>query len=117
MTGPLYRQPKARKAIERKQKDAEDLSKIKTTAATLKYDENDEKEATTTRKLKLKQIVTNMTNTFNTQVESGERPKEGGIDLVRLLIDPHDPVQTIENVFDFSFLIKEKEVLMTSQDG
>jgi hypothetical protein len=28
------------------------------------------------------------------------------VDLLKVLVDPEDPVQTVENFFDFAFLIK-----------
>lgn len=31
-------------------------------------------------------------------------------DLLQTLVDPQDPVQTVENLFDFAFMIKEKQV-------
>ena len=37
--------------------------------------------------------------------------QEKGDDLLQLLINPKDNVQTIENFFDFSFLIKDKRVM------
>jgi hypothetical protein len=38
--------------------------------------------------------------------------KDALVNLVDILVDPSDPVQTIENFFDFGFLIKEKKVVM-----
>lgn len=32
-------------------------------------------------------------------------------DLLKILVDHNDPVQTVENFFDYSFLVKEKRVL------
>jgi hypothetical protein len=33
-----------------------------------------------------------------------------GVDVMKFLIDPEDPVQTIENFFDFSFFVRDKKV-------
>jgi hypothetical protein len=33
-------------------------------------------------------------------------------DLLDMLVDPVDPVQTVENFFDFSFLVRTKNAIM-----
>lgn len=42
--------------------------------------------------------------------ELTKKSKNEEFDLLRLLVDPSDPVQTIENFFDYSFLLKQKKV-------
>ena len=34
------------------------------------------------------------------------------VDLLKVLVDPEDPVQTVENFFDFAFLIKVRRSIM-----
>lgn len=43
--------------------------------------------------------------------------KEARVDLMSLLLDPVDAVQTVENFFDFGFLVKTKRVAMESVGG
>ena len=48
-----------------------------------------------------------------------EEEEESGVpqcDLLQLLVNPKDNIQTVENFFDFSFLIKDKRVV-ESMDG
>lgn len=46
-----------------------------------------------------------------------QRSQESRVDLLGLLIDSEDPVQTVENFFDFGFLVKTKRVAMQMVDG
>ena len=37
--------------------------------------------------------------------------------LIQTLVDPFDPVQTIENFFDFAFLVKDCRIVQRQRDG
>lgn len=89
MNGSLDKKIKERKKAERKKADtvaveasAEDVEQT---------EESGENEATTTRIANLKRVLS---------------LAEGPVHLLQLLADPDDAVQTIENFFDLSFLVK-----------
>lgn len=57
--------------------------------------ENEDVEATNKRQENMKSKFKQLTEENNPE-----------IDIIQLLVDPLDPVQTVENFFDFSFLLK-----------
>lgn len=67
-------------------------------------------------------IVEDLSNEIRlsqTQLSQDEPPaaEESFVDLLQLLVDPSDDIQTVENFFDFSFLIKEKKVTVVIDDA
>lgn len=76
-------------------------------------DASGENEATTTRIENLKKVLRVSEGSLQ-EAAAGAEP----IRLLQLLADPDDPVQTIENFFDLSFLVKEKNVtIVQDRDG
>jgi len=79
-------------------------------AVELKNEEDDDDEATNERLQKLFNVMSDLSQ----QIESGlsqqsqEQPQQQdcAIDFLRVLVDLTDDVQTVENLFDFAFLIK-----------
>ena len=82
----------------------EDIRNVTTTKCEVLDNQNDETdivtEATVKRQRILKEIVA--------EVSENKRP----FNILELLVDPEDDVQTVENLFDFSFLLKEKRVVI-----
>lgn len=98
MVGPLSKEIKVRRVGERKMRE-------KITGAAEKpvdVEQEEEDEATNERLLHLQGLLVEKTKTA-----SGEY-----FDLLNTLVDPNDRVQTIENFFDFCFVIKEKQVVV-----
>jgi len=82
-------------------------------AVELKNEEDDDDEATNERLQKLFNVMSDLSQ----QIESGlsqqsqqsqeqEQQQDCAIDFLRVLVDLTDDVQTVENLFDFAFLIK-----------
>ena len=63
-------------------------------------DQSGENEATTTRIANLKKVLKQAHESGDQQGRAKDVP------LLELLADPDDPVQTVENFFDLSFLVK-----------
>ena len=112
--GTLDKEVKERKKSERTKKTKENL-----VVETLEEIENkknaqgnnedeDEAEATNGRSLKLQRTLEKTCIADGSKKET-RKPTS----MLDLLIDIEDPVQTIENFFDFSFLVKNKKVAIS----
>jgi hypothetical protein len=131
MVGPFQREEKQRKIGQKKkisqnEDDSKQFLPEKPQEIIQNGEENDDKnEATNQRVKRLLSCVRDFTDdVYNkkdgkirrktSQDEEGHKDfdvmtaneNEVGFDLLKLLVDPTDDVQTIENFFDFSFLIK-----------
>jgi hypothetical protein len=108
--GPLSQEIKARKQVERKSaKDNEPIVRPDQVANTTKDDDGDDgedgaAESTNKRVQHLRKLLESKPVT--TEVAGEEHVTQ--TDLLTLLVDPKDPIQTVENFFDFAFLIKDK---------
>jgi hypothetical protein len=112
MTGPFQKEEKTRKPITRRKATNEDEKNapVEKPKEIIQTGDEDKNEATNERVKKLISVVRNLTDESN-EHKSSSSPSAGGggeigFDLLSLLVDPVDDVQTIENFFDFSFLIK-----------
>lgn len=112
LLGPLERQEKIRAARNAGPKKSEErLIEVRADEVTQggkDNNNNDVDEATNARFAALARYA---------EVKSAPGP-DGNIRTFNIesLVDPIDPVQTVENLFDFSFLIKEKKVLVSVND-
>jgi hypothetical protein len=90
MLGPIAKEMKARKATQRRaQKETGPAEKP------IEIDQDEEDESTNERLNRLREAISDSVKNGHPQ-----------IDLLNLLIDKEDVVQTIENFFDFSFVVK-----------
>lgn len=98
MLGPLHKEIKVRQVRQRQKGEAAltELEKENMKAKMVYQDDDDEKEqeATNERVQKLIQVVKDLSK------------ENASFDVLQTLIDPMDPIQSIENMFDFSFLVK-----------
>lgn len=99
MLGPMKKEIKVRKVAVRKERERN--TALNERPEEVEQDANESNEETNSR---LKSLHKMIMQEENDQVEP--------FDLLKLLIDPEDNVQTIENFFDFSFLVK---VMLQSQ--
>jgi len=103
--GSLSKESKKRKPIQRKEKVVEEENEENAPVAPSEVkqgqngDEKDDNIAIQRSSHQQKKLE-----------ELTKRSKDKPVDLLQLLIDPRDPVQTIENFFDYSFLLKQKKV-------
>lgn len=95
MVGPLSKEEKVRKVAVRKPREAPETGAIQKPQE-MTEENADKDEATNGRVLKL----------HDEAITLNEQADGQGFDLLKLLIDPVDPVQSVENLFDFSFLMK-----------
>jgi hypothetical protein len=100
--GPLKREVKAKKA--RALKVKENLIHVKPDEQFQEEDDDEDNEASNER-LKYQLEVAG-------KLSLNDKGDKKSFELLKLLVDPHDAVQTVENFFDFSFMVKEKRVLM-----
>lgn len=129
MLGPIFKEAKVRKAMGRRTAVKEAPAE-QTKATEMKHEDDDDDEATNERLQNLynvlidltKQIETNNMSQFQSQsqtqgapaqAQAPEEPPECGIKFLNVLVDLEDNVQTVENLFDFSFLIKDKKLMLT----
>ena len=110
LLGPLKRQEKVRAKNTMAKKKEEKLVAVRADEVTQggKGNNDDVDEATNARFIALARYA---------EAKSAPGP-DGNIKTFNIesLIDPVDPVQTVENLFDFSFLVKEKKVLVSVND-
>lgn len=105
--GPIVRNPRAERAVESKPEEQEEDGEIA--------------EATNTRILTLWEFLQGEHGRLSQlslsqsqeQGLSAQDIKPSTINILTALVDPNDNVQTIENFFDYSFLIKDKRVVET----
>lgn len=92
MVGPIHKEERQRKMAVRRQRD--DLSAVKvTTAEEVQNDADDgNDEATNARVTRMYELLDSF----------GGKP----FDLLKILVDPVNPVQSVENFFDFAYLHK-----------
>lgn len=100
MVGPLNKQEQVRKTSVRRRLENEDVTTTKAKEVAANDDEDD--EATNERQKQLKKVVIDLTQ------QGGEEVTP--FNLLNLMVYPLDPVQTIENFFDLSFMIKERAI-------
>lgn len=94
MHGPVKKQEKerTRKVTEKQSKEVDAKPAEKAENIEQEKEDADNDEATNRRVVRL--------------LDHLEERTDKSVDLLRLLVDPRDPVQTVENFFDFSFLVK-----------
>lgn len=112
MLGRLDIEIKHRKKSEstRKSKEilvAENLEEIENKKTKSGDGESDDAEATNGRAAKLMQTLSMKCSTSSSSSNSTS--------MLDLLVDDEDPVQTIENLFDFSFMVKNKQVIVSDE--
>lgn len=108
--GPIIRQETVRKE-KAQRKTSERLVEVK--PENVIQDEDDICEATNERLIKLITLTKDKSyksSNSDTSGSSSSGNKEK-FNLFELLVDPDDMVQTVENFFDFSYLVKEKRIL------
>lgn len=93
MLGPMKKEIKPRKVAVRRERERNVAENEK--PEEVEQDASESNEETNSRLKSLHKVIM---QEENDQVEP--------FDLLKLLIDPEDNVQTIENFFDFSFLVK-----------
>ena len=103
MLGPMKKEMKVRKVAERKNKER-NLA-INEKPEDVEQDAEEENEETNSRLKCLHKVI---------MQEDKEQVEP--FDLLKLLIDPEDNVQTIENFFDYSFLVKVSFFSVVSSD-
>ena len=113
MLGPLGKPPKVRVVKERQAPARKDNSKVITAEEVVQdSDDDEEEEIGEDGKPKEKKEFNEATFArINNQVEVLSDLKKTGrshLQLVPFLVDTDDQVQTVENFFDYAFLIKEK---------
>ena len=111
MMGTLDVEIKQKKKGERTKKSKEDLVAENLEEIENKKNnsaENDEEEATNGRSAKL---VRTIEKKCSSSSSSSSVPTN--TPMLDLLVDIDDPVQTVENFFDFSFLVKNKQVIVS----
>ena len=91
MVGPIHKQEKFRKVSVRRQRDNSNITAV-TGQIIENHEEDENDEATNARVKKL--------------MDHLESFEGGQYDLLRTLIDPSNPVQSVENFFDYSYLHK-----------
>lgn len=97
MLGSIDKEPKSRKqTIKKAKQNSEHLAT--TVPSEIIQSQND-------NKIEMNEATNERIHHLYTSIH------EKGDDLLQLLINPQDNVQTIENFFDFSFLIKDKRVM------
>lgn len=94
MLGPLSKEEKIRKAPVRKAK--EQLDSVIQKPQEISVEGADKDDDTNERVTKLMDVTNQLHETSHGK----------GFDLLKLLVDPEDNVQSVENFFDFSFLVK-----------
>ena len=100
--GPLLREEKVRKESQRTKKREDDVIELR--PEELIHDEEDDINEATNERFKilegiLKKNLNSFTETNDVEINN----------LIKILVDPTSSVQTIENFFDFSFMIKNKK--------
>lgn len=103
MLGPLAKEVKVRKATVRTAHKAENEEAINADAAKpteFKYDDIDQDDAVAMQRssIQLEHLAR--------QQQQRQNQRDAGTNLVDFLVDPDDLVQTVENFFDYSFLLK-----------
>lgn len=102
LLGALEQQVKVRKTIVRRKRGGE-VEAEEVRPDSLGAQDNDLDEATNERVATLLRV----TDSLSKGEEGGET---GCFDVLKLLVDPSSPLQSVENLFDFAFLLKEKRV-------
>ncbi len=101
--GPMARPEKVRNAGQRGPRERDEVVKIVEVAELKQTDEEGEEgelnEASFKRIEKLDDVIKKRTN-----------KKKDSFPVMDILVDPTDQVQTVENFFDFAFLIKDGQV-------
>ena len=109
MLGPISKQKKMRNAPVRKVK--QDYVDIVPDAIINRNEDGDCDEATNERYKKLLDV----SETMSSSGGKGE-DVDRTYNLLSVLVNRDDNVQTVENLFDFAFAIKDKRVMMSYQD-
>lgn len=107
LRGPMLLEVKVRQ-VARRQSNQEDRNAELVKAEVLTNEDGAEDEATSHR-----------INTMISALDDIQKKPESadGFDLLSLLVHPEFPIQTIENFFDFSFIIKQKQAAMDVRGG
>jgi hypothetical protein len=112
MFGALEKEIKIRKIPQRKSKETEEdliLNKlVKPSEVKQNEDDKDDSKALQRSQFQYSQLRS-MTQTNNNNINYSTSSSTGKIqplNLLEFLIDPEDVVQSIENIFDYSFLLK-----------
>jgi hypothetical protein len=93
MNGPIKKTVMTHAPVQRRQQSNDDKAVIEKPDIIINKGDDDKLDEATT--LRLRKLQSHLH-------ELGQAPT----DLLTLLVDPKDPIQTMENFFDFSFLIK-----------
>eukprot|EP01040_Poterioochromonas_malhamensis_P001507 gene1507-1596_t len=120
MVGPFQKEERIRKAPVRRKENEEDNKNVGPEKPK-EVQQNGEEELNEATNVRVQNLLTKVRDlTYRRNSNKRKRSQEDddeasgdevGFDLLELLVDPVDDVQTIENFFDFSFLIKEKAVI------
>lgn len=101
--------PKERKKTEKPVDDGALLTRAETVEQTDETDKSN--EATNERIKKLQRTIEKATgHSSRGAAETNSQGESKTVDLLQLLVDTKDKVQTIENFFDFAFLLQRKRV-------
>jgi hypothetical protein len=118
MNGPFLKEEKVRKQIVRRKADDEIDKRAPEKGKEIIQNDDDQAEATNARVHHLLSEVRNRSKPKSSgssgQLNYGEAEP---FDLLELLVDPVDPIQTVENFFDFSFLIKVNQYCLSERTG
>jgi hypothetical protein len=91
MVGPIHKEEKLRKLAVRRQREDIAAVKVATGEVIENHEEDGNDEATNARVTRLYQHLDSY---------------QGPFDLLKVLVDPVNPVQSVENFFDFAYLHK-----------
>ncbi|RYG67131.1 hypothetical protein EON64_08150, partial [archaeon] len=106
LLGTLQQEAKVRKtSVRRKLEGEQDTEVVKPVSLVAQESELD--EATNERVATLLRVTAALS----------EEDGRGYFDVLQLLVDPVSPLQSVENLFDFAFLLKEKRVVVAQDRG
>ena len=104
--------PKERKKTE---KVVDDGSQLTQAESVEQNDETDKSNEATNERIKKLQRTIEKATGYDSKVASEMTTQT--VDLLQLLVDTRDKVQTIENFFDFAFLLQRKRVAESKVEG
>jgi hypothetical protein len=129
MYGPLNKHFKERKLPKERTRKDDDYAQLERpdeipekkqrsavagAAGAVRDDDNDQTmEATFER---IGQLITHLDRVCS-PADRKNAGRKGKANIIQTLVDPVDPVQTIENFFDFAFLVKDCRIMQRSRDG
>lgn len=112
MFGPIKQEIKERVQKERKVTEKEDMKKVKTQNAIMQENDGEEDQNDSTA-ARVKHMIEHVQPILYEGHDEGSAKKKAKdeatshqLDMLHTLVDPKDPVKTVENFFDFAFLLK-----------